>query len=51
LEVSGDVVMKHLRSFKKGTASGRSGWSVNHLLECAYPQTGVHVFSRTWSHW
>jgi Reverse transcriptase (RNA-dependent DNA polymerase) len=37
-------VMKHLRSFKKGTASGRSGWSVNHFLECAYPQTGVPRF-------
>jgi hypothetical protein len=44
LEVTDEIVMKQLRSFNKGTASGRSGWSVNHFLECAYPQTGVPRF-------
>ena len=42
-EISRDdgLVLDVLRSFKKGTASGRSGWGVNHLLECCSHQTGV----------
>ena len=44
IEVDVDIVTEMLRSFKKGTASGRSGWSVTHLMECASDQTGVASF-------
>ena len=44
IEVGVDIVYEMLRSFKKGTASGRSGWSVTHLMECASDQSGVATF-------
>jgi hypothetical protein len=36
LDVEGEstLVLEMLMSFKKGTASGRSGWSATHLQEC-----------------
>ena len=45
LEVSDQTVLLMLKSFPKGTATSRSGWSPQHLLECALPQTNVSVFS------
>jgi hypothetical protein len=43
-EVLSEDIMTQLRSFAKGTSSGRSGWSVTHLLECSYHQTAVPAF-------
>jgi hypothetical protein len=40
IDLSGDDVVNQLKSFPKGTASGRSGWSVTFLLECCFPLDG-----------
>ena len=44
LEVKSEDIITQLRSFVKGSSSGRSGWSVNFFLECSNHRTAVPTF-------
>jgi hypothetical protein len=44
LQVQDEDVLAQLSTFPKGTGCGRSGWLVNHFIECSSDQTGVPQF-------
>jgi hypothetical protein len=44
LEITSDIVLAQLAKFSKGVGCGRSGWRVNHFLECSKPQIGLPEF-------